>query len=305
MHESEHAEFTEKIHRPLLRSTAVRGGMILGSALLFAVGVASVMGASASPSTGADPSASAAPSTAPSTAPSIAPGTTTPANPAAPDQGDPNGPDGAPGMGPRGFGFGFGGRGFGVGFGDITITAINGNEISLKTDDGWTRTVTVTSDTTITRAGTTIAIGDLKVGDQVVFRQERQADGTYTITEVRLVLPTVAGKITKIDGSTITVQRFDGTTQVIHVDSSTTYRIAGSDNATLKDLAVDDVIVAQGTQQSDGSLDAEAVAGGSFQGFGHDGTGRFGFPGMPGGPDGNGPGDAAPGASPAPSANAG
>ena len=64
----------------------------------------------------------------------------------------------------------------------------------------------------ITRAGTTIAVGDLKVGDEIVFRQNRQDDGTYTITEIRLVLPTVAGQVTKVDGSTITVQRLDGTT---------------------------------------------------------------------------------------------
>ena len=48
---------------------------------------------------------------------------------------------------------GFGGPGFGrggFGFGGITITAISGSNLSLKTEDGWTRTIAVESDTTIT-----------------------------------------------------------------------------------------------------------------------------------------------------------
>ncbi len=297
MREPDQAEFTEKIDRPILSHAAVRGGIVLGSALLFAVGVLSVMGASPSPSTGTDPSTGATPSAGASTAPA-SPDTTNPTNPnVAPDGGM------HMGMGPgfmRGFGMGVG-DGPGLGFGGVTITAIDGSNLSLKTDDGWTRTITVTADTTITRAGTTIAVGDLKVGDQIVFSETRQSDGTYTITDIHLVLPTVAGKITKIDGSTITVQRFDGTTQVLHVDDSTTYRVAGSTTATLKDLAVGDVIVAQGTQRSDGSLDAESVAGGQTPSFDGDG-GHFRFPGWPGdkGPDGT-----SPSASPAPSANAG
>ena len=299
MHDPEQVEFHETIDRPILSRTAVRGGMILGSALLFAIGVASVMGASPSPSTGADPSTGTDPSAASSAAPSA------PATPSAPNA--PNTTqNGGPGMGPgmmRGFGLGFPGRGFGIG-GDITITAIDGSNLSLKTQDGWTRTIAVTSSTTITRAGTTITVGDLKVGDQIVLRQQRQDDGSYTITDIHIVLPTVAGAITKIDGSTITVQRFDGTTQVIHVDSSTTYQVAGQASAALGDLKVGDVIVAQGTQRTDGSLDAESVAGGTFPGFGGDGKGRFDMPGFPGW-GGQGPDDATPGASPAPSTSAG
>ena len=115
----------------------------------------------------------------------------------------------------------------GFGFGEITITAISGSDLSLKTADGWTRTITVTADTTITRAGTTITVADLKVGDEIRFAQTRNADGTYTVTKIQLVIPSVAGQVTAVDGSTITVKRFDGTTQTIHVDASTTYTVAG------------------------------------------------------------------------------
>src|SRR5262245_4775815 len=94
--------------------------------------------------------------------------------------------------------FAFGGPGFGRhgGFHDIEVTAINGNNISLTTADGWTRTITVDSGTTYERAGETIALGDVKVGDQVRFMQTLDDDGTYTIDAVVVVLPHVGGEVT-------------------------------------------------------------------------------------------------------------
>jgi hypothetical protein len=260
MTDPEQVEFHERISRQAVPGGVVRGGIVLGAALLFAVGIAAVMGASPSPSASSTTGATPAPAAtgAPST--------------------DPNDLD----KGPRGFGRfgvpGLGGPGFGrggFGFGGITITAINGSNLSLKTDDGWTRTIAVTSDTTITRAGKTIAVGDLKVGDTVGFRQERQADGSYTISAIDVVLPSIAGTVTKVDGSTITIERRDGTSATIHVDTDTTYKIAGDDTPALSDIKVDDVIIASGTQRSDGSIDAEAIAAGRMRG---DWFGGRGFP---------------------------
>jgi Domain of unknown function (DUF5666) len=270
MTDPEQVEFHERISRPLVPGGIVRGGMVLGAALLFVVGAVAVMGASPSPSSPA-----------------------TGASPAPAASGDPGkGPNGD--RGARGFGgFGFGGPGFdrgGFGLGGITITAIDGSNLSLKTEDGWTRTIAVASDTAITRAGKTIAIGDLKVGDQIGFRQDRATDGTFTIKAINVILPSVSGKVTKVDGSTITVERRDGTSATIHVDGDTTYRVAGDDTPTLADLKVDDVIIASGTQRSDESLDAEAVfAGGPGRGdfFGGPGFGGPGFPHGDKGPDGS------------------
>ena len=84
------------------------------------------------------------------------------------------------------------------------------------------------------------------------------------MTAIVVVLPTVVGEITTIDGDTITVTQPGGTTATIHVDSDTTYRLAGGSGAgSLSDLKVGMVIVAEGTQRSDGSLDAPSVSGGS------------------------------------------
>jgi uncharacterized protein DUF5666 len=260
------------------RSTATRVGVITGSALLVLVGAVAAMGASPSPSSdpasgiGADPSAGAS-----AAAPAASGAPTT--------KGDHAGPLGGFGKGFRG---GF--PGVGIGFHDITISAIDGSSLSLETEDGWTRTITVTETTTITKGGATIALGDLAVGDEIRFRQERASDGTYSVTAIVVVLPTVVGEITAIDGSTITVTQPGGTTATIHVDSDTTYRTADGAGS-LSDLQVGAVIVAEGTQRADGSLDADAIGSG-FK----DGRGRHGIPGL--GPD------KAPAASPAPSSGA-
>lgn len=172
---------------------------------------------------------------------------------------------------------GFGGPGFGVRGGGITITAISGNSISLATEDGWTRTITVDAGTTYTKSGATIAIGDLKVGDQIGFRETKETDGTYTIDSVAVILPHVGGKVTAVDGSTITVTQRDDTTATIKVSGATTYTVDGN-GASLADVKVGMYLVAEGTKNTDGSLAATNVHAGD-KGFGRGHGGDHGFRG--------------------------
>lgn len=193
----------------------------------------------------------------------------------------------------RGLGDGDMGLG-GHGFGGITITAISGSNISLKTVDGWTRTIAITSDTTLTKGTATIALSDLKVGDEVRFAQTRQTDGSFTITKLAVVLPHAGGTVTAVSGSSITVTQRDGSTATIKVTSSTTYDVSGTTGKALSDVKVGMLVGAVGTRNSDGSLTASAVRAidpASFPGRGeHHGHGWWG----------NG---AAPDASPAASAD--
>ena len=267
--EANEVAFHEKVETPIGRTRAARVGIVAGAAFLFVVGAVAAMGASPAPSTGTDPAANPAASAAPGS--TAAPGTTK--------------PDGAR-HGFGGFGrFGLGGFGR-LGFRDITITAINGSSLSLKTDDGWTRTISVTSATTITKGGATITVSDLAVGDQIAFAQDRATDGTYTVTAIRVILPTTGGQVSAVDGNTITVTQPGGTTATIHVDGNTRYRVNGAAGA-LSDIKVGSFIVAEGTQRTDGSLDAAAI---------HAGDRGIKGPGFPGGrhlPDGQDP-DASP-----------
>jgi hypothetical protein len=241
------------------RSVPVRIGIVAGSALLVVIGAVAAMGASPSPSssTGASPDP-----------------TTTPANPVMPFDGAlPKRMMGGPGLEFRGA--------FKLGrFGDISITAINGSSLSLKTDDGWTRTITVGNATTITKGGNTVTLGDLKVGDQIVFGETKASDGSYSIDQIRVVLPVIGGQVTAVGTDSITVDSKGGGSATIHVSSGTTYDVDGNASAKLSDITVGSFVVAEGAQRSDGSLDASRVHAGTNMKFG---PGRMG-PGLRGGP---------------------
>jgi hypothetical protein len=257
MTEPDQIEFHERVSAPPgpgdSRSLPVRIGIVAGSALLLVVGAVAAMGASpAAPTTGDQANLAVA---VPDTVTEVAP------------------PD-------HRLGGGIAGRGL---FASITITAIDGSSLSLKTDDGWTRTIAVGSSTEITKGGETIALGDLAVGDQVRFTQERATDGTYSITAIRVVLPTLGGEVTAVSGDTITVTRPDETTGTIHVDGDTTYT-TGREAGDLSDVTVGSLVIAEGTLRADGSLDADAVHTGLLRFRDGDGPGRF-FEGMPGMPD--------------------
>jgi len=289
--ESDGVAFHEPVRSTTGRSVAVRAGLLAGSAILVAIGVVAVMGASPSPATGADPSAA------------LPNGTAAPNATDAPASGKPGlkGFPGEPKDQPNLRGGPFGGIGLGaIGFGGITVTAVDGLNVSLKTDDGWTRTITVTDTTKITKGGATIAVGDLAVGDKVRLGQERATDGTYSIKAIVVILPSVAGQVSAIDGNTLTVTLPGGTTSTIHVDSNTTYQVDGAKGA-LSDVMVGAFVVAQGSQRSDGSLDAAQVLVGT-KGRGFGGPGFPGMPGFRGFPGHGGPNDQ--NASPKPSSGA-
>jgi hypothetical protein len=154
-----------------------------------------------------------------------------------------------------------GGPGFGRGFGGITITAVNGSNVSLETADGWTRTITVDGDTTYSEAGETIAQSDLAVGDEIRFRQTLEDDGTWTIDAIAVIRPHAGGQVTAVSGSTITVEGRDGTAVTITVTGDTEFTVNG-DDATLADVEVDMFLVATGTENADGSLTATEVRAG-------------------------------------------
>lgn len=150
-----------------------------------------------------------------------------------------------------------GGNGRGQKLGTITITKVDGSKLSLETEDGWTRTIDATG-ATITRDGTTIAVGDLAAGDEIVLRQQRQADGTFKVTAIRVILPKVAGTITDVAASSMVLAARDGTKVTVKLTSSTTYRL-GRDKADKSAVKVGMQAVATGTKAADGTITATAV----------------------------------------------
>lgn len=293
-------------------------GIVVLAVIALVIPVMAVMAASPDPSTKAPASSAAA---SPKASASASAGIKREKAPKAGDKGD----------GSRGNLKGFGG---GSGRGGVTIAAIDGSKLSLKTVDGWTRTITVTADTTITKGGQAIKVADLDVGDTIAFRQKRNDDGTYSIVAIVVPTPKAAGEVTAVTASsmtlkgrgdqtktivlngstayqlgkakgarsdvkvgsrvtvqgdvsgdtftaltvhialssasgevtaktagTITIKRRDGKSFVVHVSSTTVFKVRGKDAATLADIAVGDRVEARGTTRTDGSLDALNVQG--------------------------------------------
>jgi hypothetical protein len=221
-----------------------RIGAVVVAAVVLVLGAATAIGASPSPTTGgASPAAS---------------GQASPANGSGKENG--RGAWKLFGGGPLGLGFGDRGRGLkgGFGFGQITITAIDGSRLSLRTADGWTRTITLTASTSLTKGGQTIAAGDLKVGDQIVFRQTRNADGSFSIAAIQVVVPRVAGSVTAVSGGGFTLKARDGTTWTVSVTGSTAFEL-GSKEGARSDVKVGVDVVVQGTQGTGNTLTALTV----------------------------------------------
>lgn len=194
-----------------------------------------------------------------------------------------------------------GGRGgHAFGFGGVTITAIAGSSISLETEDGWTRTISVDDGTTYSKAGEDITLGDLAVGDTIGFRQTLEDDGTWTIDSIAVVLPHVGGEVTAVSGATITVERPDGTTATVTVGAEATVEVNG-ETAAVADIEVGMFLVAEGEQTGDSAIDAVRVFAGDegFHGRGDGFRGPHGdavAPGWPAAPEAT-DGDATEGAS--------
>jgi hypothetical protein len=154
---------------------------------------------------------------------------------------------------------GRGGRGLagGRGHGTITITGIDGTTLSLETENGWTRTIDA-ADATVTEGGETVELSTLAVGDQIVFRETRNDDGTFAVTAIAVVQPTVAGTVASVSGSAVTITTRDGTTQKITLTDATTYALGRTD-ATKAAVVAGVRIVARGSLGTDGTLTAETV----------------------------------------------
>ncbi len=146
---------------------------------------------------------------------------------------------------------GMGGQGFGRGFGRggscrsaqarrarcsgamrsrrSRVSAIAAPVISLTTDDGWTRDVDTTG-VTITRNGQTITLADVHVGDDIRLGQTRNADGTWTVTQLEVLLAVVQGTVASVGTDSFTVTEADGSVVTVRV-ADTTRWVARRGNA--------------------------------------------------------------------------
>lgn len=178
-----------------------------------------------------------------------------------------------------------------------TISAINGNTLTIKSFDGTTATVNVTPDTTLRKDQQQAKLSDFKVGDMVMVRGTPAGMNVWTAsmmgtrTEANqrfregMGKQFIMGEIKSVDGANITIDRVDGVTQTITADENTSFRKHG-ESVTLADFAPGEHVFVRGEMKNGVFVPTMLSAGGPG------GMGRMG--GGMGGPMGPPPGQSPP-----------
>jgi hypothetical protein len=188
----------------------------------------------------------------------------------------PQGPDQGQGQGMGGVFAGHGVRG--------TVTAISGNEISVKTEKGDVYKIETGPNTRFRKEREQVKISDIHVGDMVGAAGDLDDKVKSVGAVVVMVIDKeqyekaradfgktwTAGAILSIDETKITIKRPDNVVQTIVVDENTSFR-KRRDSITLADIKVGDNVNARGAVQN-GNFVATVL--------------NVGGPGGPGGPGG-------------------
>lgn len=149
----------------------------------------------------------------------------------------------------------------------VEVTGVDGTNVTLETDDGWTRTVDTTN-VAVTLDSDTLAASDLKAGDRVQVIQVRNANDTYTVTGLALVLPEAIGTVSEVTEAGFTVTEPDGTETPVVVTDETRWPVAGMPGLPSVDGAPDpgpgalkdgDLVHVRGTLAEDGTMTATEI----------------------------------------------
>jgi len=137
-----------------------------------------------------------------------------------------------------------------------TITAIAGNQLSLKTMEGKAVTVNITGNTQFRKDRQPATMADFKIGDTVMVAGDPAGDNTWSARFVTtrssggqmgegLGKRFIAGEIKAIEGTTLTILRPDGQSQTIQVDENTSFR-KQEQSITLADFKPGDHVFGRG-----------------------------------------------------------
>ncbi len=163
-----------------------------------------------------------------------------------------------------------------------TVSSVGNSSVTITQADGTSRTLTVTGSTTYSEAGATVGKSALVNGARIVAQGTVDSAGNFTASSITIAPSTVQGTVASKTSTTIVVTTTAGKTVTVDVSSTTRYSVRGVSSATLADVAVGDRIAADGSLNSDGSLNATTVqaAPNDQPGFGGiGGRGSGGFPG--------------------------
>lgn len=177
--------------------------------------------------------------------------------------------------------------------GEVSDLTSSGFKVTGR--DGAVWTITVTGDTVYRFGAGDGTVADIANGEAVLVLGTSTGDNALTAATVAVAGDRVVGSVTATSATSITILDRAGDSIIIHVDADTVFRVAGDDEATLADIAIEDVIAVSGRERTDGSIDAAVViegGRGAGPGFGdrggHGGRGFGpGFGGEDSGPNGD------------------
>src|SRR5437763_2625655 len=157
------------------------------------------------------------------------------------------------------------------------VTNVSDNTITLTGFDGASHSASVTGQTRYPKAGASAAFSDVTSGTAIVAAGTLDSSGTLTAVRVTIRVPTVAGEVTVVNGSSYTVTARFGITHTVNATSSTTYVNRDGTATSASAVTAGTHIAAQGTLSADGkTLTAQrilVVPPGRGRGFGSGGPG--------------------------------
>lgn len=179
-----------------------------------------------------------------------------------------------------------GGRG-GPGGPGGQVTAVAKDQLTLATPAGQAITVTLSANTQVrlVEGNVSGSLNDVAVGAQVHVRGTRAADGSVAANEI-MVEPSgdeAVGRVTAVNGGTLTLSDRSGASVKVTVTSATVYQGRPDQTTAPTGASAGQFVRAYGTTQADGSLAARLVLvdDGPGRGHGPDG-GQAGQGGMGG-----------------------
>ncbi len=142
-----------------------------------------------------------------------------------------------------------------------TITAINGDVITLRSLMGGEAKVKVSDKTQYRRDQNAAKLADFKPGEMVAVRGKQAADGAWeadlvasanqqmrTMTE-GLGTQFIAGRVKAIEGTRLVIERIDQQEQTIEVDEDTSFK-KNNESITLPDIKVGDMVFGRGAMKN-------------------------------------------------------
>ncbi|MEX6429988.1 MULTISPECIES: DUF5666 domain-containing protein [Ferrimicrobium] len=137
------------------------------------------------------------------------------------------------------------------------VVGVTAQTLTIRTPGGVTQTFDLTSTTAYRRGTSAIGASTLADGDYV--RVRTTTPSTSIAAAVRVMVPTVVGRVTGVSGTAVTIANRFGLVRTLDTSSATNYREAGSSVASSA-LGVGEIVTARGTVTASGAaLDASLI----------------------------------------------